>query len=241
MVLIEKILDNTSLWEVIALIIVIYLLFRPDIINRITKFKIGDFEMELNEIKKELIKEKEKISELEDEIENEKRQFQELILRFDANASLNELSSVRQILRSQSRNNADLEVYKNLLSINSTAEELYATAVSIREKRPAELLPDVVSLLCDLNNSGNLGGFRLNIIWTLVSSVHKILISCVRDGLEPFPSKDTLDKAEITLKKLETHPKVLSDRPDDPLKGIRGPIKHSITWIKKARELKNIT
>jgi hypothetical protein len=241
MQLIEKIAHNTSLWEVVALIMVIYLILRPDIINRITKFKFGDFEMELSEIKKELIKGKERISELEDEIENEKRQFEELIHRFDANAPQNELISVRQILKSQARNNADIELYRNLLKIDSTPEELYATVVSIREKRSAELLPDIVSLLNDLTNSDNLGGFRLNIIWIITSSIHKILISCVRDGLEPFPNEKTLDKAEKTLKKLEIHPLVLGDRPDNPLKGIRGPIRHSITWIKKAREINKNT
>ena len=239
MELIEKILSNTSLWEVVALIIVIYLLFRPDIINRITKFKIGDFEMELTELKKDIKEGKEKISELEVEIENEKRQFQELLNKFDAAAPLSMLSSVRQTLKSQSRNISDIDVYRKLLTKNSTPEELYGVAVSVREKRPTELFPNIVSLLDDLAEDQNLGGFRLNTIWTLTSSIHKILISCVRDGLVPFPKDEDLDNAEKTLKKLEKHPKVIADRPDDPMKGIRGPIKHSMTWIQKAREKKN--
>lgn len=239
MEIIDKIINPISMWEIVTLIIVIYLMFRPDILNRITKFKIGDFEMELSEIKREIKEGKEKISELEEEIESEKRQFQELLNKFDADAPLSDLSSIRQTLKSQSRNISDIEVYRKLLTINSTPEELYGVAVSVREKRPVELFPNVVSLLDDLAEDDNLGGFRLNTIWTLTSSIHKILISCVRDGLEPFPAAETLDKAESTLKKLEKHPKVVADRPDNPMKGIRGPIKHSMTWIQKARDKKN--
>lgn len=236
MQIIEKILSNTSLWEVVALIIVLYLLFRPDIINRVTKFKIGDFEMELSEIKKEIKEGKVRISELEEEIENERRQFEELLNKFDANAPLNELAAIRQTIKSQSRNISDAEVFKKLLSVNSTPEQLYAAAVGIREKRPVELLPDVISLLDELAKDKDLGGFRLNTIWTLTSAVHKMLISCVSNGASPFPTNEILTKAAETLKRLEKHSSVIRDRPDDPMKGIRGPIKHSLTWIQKAKE-----
>lgn len=100
------------------------------------------------------------------------------------------------------------------------------------------MFPNLISLLDDLANDNELGGYRLNIIWTLTSSIHKILISCVRDGLEPFPKNDILIYAEKTLEKLEKHPKVIGDRPDSPMKGIRGPIKHSLVWIQKAKKMK---
>lgn len=238
MEIVNKIVENTSLWEVVALIIVIYLIFRPDLINRITKFKVGDFEFELSELKKEIEIGKDKINELQEELESEKRLFEEVLNKFDANADLNELTSIRQIAKSQSRNISDLNLLKKLLNKSSTPEELYLAAVGIREKRPPELLPDIIVLLDDLCNDKNLGSFRLNTIWTLTSAVHKILIACVRDGQKPFPSVDVLNKIEITLNKLEKHPKVLADRPDDPTKGIRGPINHSLNWLQKAREVK---
>jgi len=236
MQIIEKILGNTSLWEVVALIIVVYLIFRPDIINRITKFKVGDFEFELSELKKDVKEGKEKISMLEEEIQHERKQFEELLAKFDADAPLEKLSSIRQTLKSQSRNMVDNEVFKQFLTMEATPEELYATAVSIREKRPVELFPDIIALLSQLAADRNLGGFRLNTIWTLTSAVHKILICCVRDGIKPFPSKEELAHAKHTLLELEKHPKVKADQPNDPMKGIRGPIKHSLAWIDKAME-----
>lgn len=236
MEIVLKILENTSLWEVILLLIVVYVMFRPGIVNRITRFRVGDFELELSEIKKEIQEGKEKISELQSEIENEKKRFEELLYKFDANASLNELAPVRQALKSQSRNISDVEVFRKYLSKSSNPEELFAAAVGIREKRPVGLLPDIVLLLGDLAADKELGGFRLNTIWTLTSSIHKILISCVRDGAGPFPSIATLERAEQVLQQLEKNPRVLMDRPNDPMRGIRGPIKHSLNWIKKAKE-----
>lgn len=225
-----------SLWEIIALLIVIYLLSRPDLLNRITKFKFGEFEMELSELKKEINEGKSKISELEQEIENEKRQFQELLVRFDANASLENLGAIRQTLKAQARNMSDVALFRELLSMNSSHEELYAAAVSIREKRPVELFPDIITLLDNLAADPKLGGFRLNTIWTLTSATHRILIACIRDGVKPLPSKADLKRAEAVLRNLQIHPRVVNDRPDDPMKGILGPIKHSISWIAKANE-----
>ena len=37
----------------------------------------------------------------------------------------------------------------------------------------------------------------------------------------------------VGLKKLEQNLRVLTDRPDDPMKGIRGPAKHSLRWVEK--------
>lgn len=238
MEIISNISKNSSLWEVVALLVVIYLIFRPNLINRITKFKVGDFELEIRELKKEIENGKEKINELQEEIESERRLFEEVLNKFDANDSLDSLTSIRQIIKSESRNNSDLNSFKKSLSKNASPEELYAVAVGIREKRPPEILPDLISLLDELTEDKNLGGFRLNTIWTLTSGIHKILITCVRDGQKPFPTDEILNMIETTLKKLEKHPKVQADRPDDPSKGIRGPIKHSLSWLQKAREKK---
>ena len=45
----ELILKNTSLWEVIALIVVLYLLFNPSFLRSVSRLKIGDLEIELKE------------------------------------------------------------------------------------------------------------------------------------------------------------------------------------------------
>jgi len=241
MQILYKIIENVSLWEVVLLLIVIYLMFRPDLINRISKFKVGDFEIELSELKREIQEGNEKIIELESELENEKRQFEELMDNFDANAPLSQLANIRQTIKAQARNVSEDDIFKKHLKKSAKPEELYTVAVGIREKRPVNLLPDIVSFLDDLAGDPILGGFRLNTVWTLTSAVHKILISCVKDGVEPFPSMDLLDKSEKALKKLDRNPKVLLDRPDDPMRGIRGPIKYSLNWITKAKEKINNT
>lgn len=233
-----KILEKSSLWEYFVLIIVGYLIFRPDLINRITKLKMGNIEFELSEIKKEINDGKEKLSKLESEIESEKKLFDELLEKFKADSSLKTLKPIKNVLKSRAKNSTDIEILRKYLNPKSSAEELFTTAVSIREKRPPELFPDIIKLLDDLSEDEYLGGFRLNTIWTLTSSIHKILISCIRDNLKPFPTSELLDKAELTLKKLESNQRVISNRPDNPMKGIRGPIKHSLTWIKKAKKIK---
>jgi len=233
MEILSEILKNTSLWEVVMLLVVIYLLFRPDLINRITKFKVGDFELELSELKKEVAKGTEKIAELETELEHEKRQFEELLDSFDANVPLSELKSIRQSIKAQARNLSEEESLRKHLKKTATPEELYAAAVGIREKRDVSLFPDLIALLDDLSQQKDLGGYRLNTIWTLASAVHKILISVVRDDLKPAPSNDQLIKCKNVLDRLDNHPRVLADRPDKPMKGIKGPIKYSLDWVKK--------
>ena len=236
MEILKLILENVSLWEVVLLLVVIFLISRPDLINRISILKFGEFEIQLNKLKKEIHEGNEKILELESELENEKRQFEELMDNFDANAPLSQLATVRQRIIAQARNVSEDDIFKKHLKKSSTPEELYTVAVGIREKRPVSLLPDIVSFLDDLAGDPILGGFRLNTIWTLTSAVHKILISCVKEGVGQFPSMDLLDKSEKALKKLDRNPKVLLDRPDDPMRGIRGPIKYSLNWITKAKE-----
>ncbi len=231
-----KILENTSLWEVMAFLALLYLLFRPDIWKRITRLKVGEFEVELKALKDEVKKGSEKIVELESELEVERRRFDELLDSFDANAPLEELAKVRQAIKSQANNTSEIEVFRKYLKIGASSEELFTAAVSIREKRPVVLLPDLINLLDELAHHKKLGGFRLNIIWTLTSAVHRILITAIRDGVPPFPSAELMDKAEAALAVLDTHPRVVNDRPDDPMRGIKGPIKHSLKWIEKGRQ-----
>ena len=239
MEILSEILGNTSLWEVLMLFIFIYILFRPDLINRVTKFKVGDFELELSELKKEVAKGNEKIYELESELEHERRQFEELENSFDANAPINELSKVRQSIKAQARNLGEVESLKKYLNNSANPEELYVAAVGVREKRPISLLPDLVSLLDDLSMDKDLGGYRLNTIWTLVSALHRILITIVRDGIRPIPSQKQLDRCEKVLKKLDKNHRVLADHPDKPMKGIKGPIKYSLDWLRKAENIIN--
>ncbi len=95
-------------------------------------------------------------------------------------------------------------------------------------------MPELIRFLDELASDSQLGGFRLNTIWTLTSGLHRTLIACIRDGVSPMPDQQTLAYAQQVLLKLNNHPKVRADRPDAPLKGIQGPIKHAQSWLEKA-------
>jgi hypothetical protein len=229
----EMILKNTSLWEVIVFFVVLYLLFRPSLLKTITKVKLGDLEIELNALKEQVTRGEEYINELEAELESERRLFEDLLDNFDPDAPLKELSETRRAIKASAKNVEEVESLKRYLSLNATPEELYVAAVAIKERRPTILIPEIVALLNELAMDKNLGGYRLNTIWTLTSALHLTLLAAIRDGISPTPGSETLLKAEKMLNVLEDNPTVQSDRPDNPMKGIRGPIKHCRTWVNK--------
>ncbi|MBU0913244.1 MAG: hypothetical protein KKF22_11955 [Gammaproteobacteria bacterium] len=234
------ILKNTSLWELLALVVVLYFLCQPSLMKTITRIKVGELEIELQQLKVKVERSEAHIDELESELQNERRLFADFIDHFNPNASTPELAPIRSTARALARNMDDIDSLKDFLKLGTAPDELYLTAVALRERRPVKLIPDLVALLADLSADSDLGGYRLNVIWTLTSALHLSLLSAVRDGVRPMPDKDTLSLAERMLFQLERHIKVQQDRPDEPLKGIRGPIKHCQAWIKKAKELTSI-
>lgn len=236
MEIIRTILGNTSLWEITLLLTVVYLMLKPEILRSITKLKIGDIEVELSSLKKEVQKGKDKINELEFEMKNDRKILDDLQKSFDASAPIEDLKHVRKQIKSHAKNLSDANSLKDYLSMQSSAEELYVAAVSIKESKPVALLPELISFLGDIASSNTIGGYRFNTIWTLTSGLHGILISCIRDGVEPKPNKELLISAKEVLEKLGANPKVLEDRPDKPEKGIRGPIKDCMAWINKGLE-----
>jgi hypothetical protein len=231
------ILKNTSLWELLALVIVMYFLCQPSLMKAITRIKVGELEIELEQLKAKVEQSEAHIGELESELQNERRLFEDFIEKFNPNASISELTPVRNTARALARNMDDIDSLADFLKLGVAPDELYLAAVALRERRPVKLIPALVALLADLSADSNLGGYRLNIIWTLTSALHLSLLSSVRDGVRPMPDKETLSLAERMLFQLERHTKVQQDRPDEPFKGIRGPIKHCQAWIKKAKEL----
>ena len=234
MSIISNILSNTSLWELMVLAAVIYIATQPELRKRITKLKFGEFELELQSLKQEVEKGKEKIVELEAEIENDRRQFDDILQNFDPHAPVSQLAEARQAIIAEARNLSETNSLADYLRLNASAKELYIAAVSIREKRPVSLVPELIRFLDELASDSQLGGFRLNTIWTLTSGLHRTLIACIRDGVAPMPDQQTLAYAQQVLLKLNNHPKVRADRPDAPLKGIQGPIKHAQSWLEKA-------
>jgi len=230
---VKLILKNTSLWEVMAFFVVLYFLCNPSLLKAITRLKIGDLEIELNALKEKVAKGEEHISELEAELESERRLFEDLLDNFDPNAPLKDLAETRKAIKANAKNFAEMDSLRGYLSLDTKPEDLYAAAVTIRERRPASLVPDIVAFLSELAVDKNLGGFRLNTVWTLTSALHLTLLSTIRDGVSPKPDTTTLVKAGKVLDMLEINPSVQADRPENPMKGIRGPIKHCRTWIQK--------
>jgi hypothetical protein len=229
--ILTEILGNTSPWEILLFLVVIYLFSKPNFRNRITKIKFGEFELELEALRNEVQKGTEKIAELEDEVESDKRLFEDILDSFDPNSSVRDLASARQAIKAEARNLSELESLRKFLVLESSAEELFVAAVTIREKRPVALLPDLIAFLEQISSTNDLGGYRLNTIWTLISALHRTLIACIRDGVEPTPSKETFEKAKRMLVNLDGNVKVQNDRPDNPMKGIRGPAKHALNWV----------
>lgn len=237
MEIITEILKNTSPWEILLFVMVIYFFSIPEFRKRITKIKFGEFELELEALKTEIRKGKEKIAELEDEVENDRRLFEDILDSFDPDAPVRDLAAARQAIKAEARNLSELESLRKFLTLDSSAEELFVAAVTIREKRPVSLLPDLIAFLEQVANADDLGGYRLNTIWTLTSALHLTLIACIRDGVEPKPSNEILEKARVMLTKLEANKKVQKDRPDNPMKGIRGPAKHASNWVNQGLKI----
>lgn len=231
---IELILTNSSLWEMIAFIVVAYILiFDRKLLRSITRIKVGDLEVELKTLKKEVASGRAELEELESELETERRLFDDIIETFDPNSPVKDLAEARAAIKSKAKGIEEIRVLQGLLTLESTPSELYAAAVSIRERRPTQLTEVLVEFIDQIAKTNDLGNIRLNTIWTLTSALHLTLLSAIRDGVKPAIQIIVLRKASIALDKLEIHPLVQGDRPDKPMKGVRGPIKHCRSWIEK--------
>ena len=230
---IKLFVENVKLWELIVLAVMIWLSTKPKILERITRVKIGDLELELEQLKKDVTDQKNEIRTLEKELENEREIFKEILEGFDPHVPVNELTRTRERLRAYAKTLTDLDEITEHLDPSKGPEELYAAAVMFRERRPTKFVPQLLDCLDSLANSENLLGIRLHTVWTLASALHFTVIASVRDGVEPKIPKKELERAQQVLGRLERNPRVQKDRPDDPKRGVRGPIRYTLDWIKR--------
>lgn len=228
----KLLIEHVHLWEVTILLCVIWLWLNPEYLKMIQSIKVGDLEIKLKELEKEFNERKEEIQDLESEIENNRRLFGNLLDGFEANSSLEKLAKTRELLKDNARVLTDIDELAKLLESDATPEELYAAAVTIREKRPIKLFDRLIDCLNRLAEDDNLQGIRLNTVWTLASAAHLILVSAIRSRSLEI-NEASLLKAKTVLLRLEINPRVLKDRPDQPHKGVRGPIKNALSWIEK--------
>ncbi len=232
--LLKIIIENVNLWEIILLLVIIWVGRHPEYLKLIQSIKVGDLEIKIKQLEEEVSSSKDEIRVLEQELENDRRLFGDLLEGFDAQTPLPQLAKTRERLIANARTITDLKELSKFLKPSASPEELYAAAVTLRERRPTELFDHIVECLDRLSSAKDLGGIRLNTIWTLTSALHLMLIAAIRDGASPQISTSSLRNAKAMLSRLEQHPKIQGDRPDKPEKGVRGPIKHAQAWIQRA-------
>ena len=229
--------ENVSIWEIVLVGIIIWFVLKPDtlsgFLSRITKLKIGDLEVELEKLRAEVAESKTEIKVLENELERGLSTFDDVLEQFDANAPVAKLAPVSEALKSRARSLTDVDALRPYLQESATPEQVFAAAIAIRERRPTSVFSDVVDCLDRLATQDDLGGIRLHTVWTLTSALHRILIAAIRDGAEPEMSPQELRRASVMLDRLEQNRRVQRDRPDDPDKGVRGPIRFARNWIER--------
>ena len=232
--LLKTLIENVSLWEITLLLCVLWVGKNPQYLKMIGTIKVGDLEIKMREMEKELANRKDQIEELEQEIENDRRLFGTLLDGFDANASLDELAKTRDLIKANAQTITDLDELAEYLQAGASAEALYAAAVTLRERRPTQLFTPLIDCLDRLAGDDELQGIRLNTVWTLASAAHRMLIAAIRDKVQPAIDTAELRRAKRVLKHLEQNPRVQGDRPESPERGVRGPIKYALSWIDKA-------
>lgn len=233
----KLLIENVSLLEVAGLLLVLWLLLNPSVLDRFSSIKVGALELKLRELEAKQAAEaaelKAEIAVLETEVARTASLFGEAAGDFDANAPLETLAGVRESVAARARSMDDPEALRDLLGPDATAEELYVAAVALRSRRPPALFGALVDCLDRLARHPNLHGIRLNTIWTLTSALHRIAIATIRDQAPPHPGADALRRALEVLDRLDAHPRVLADRPDDPDAGVKGPVRHARRWIEE--------
>ena len=229
-------LENVSLWPVVAIAALVWLMRQPGLLDRLGRVSLGGLEVELREVKARLEESEEQISTLENELEQEREALRELPASFDPPAPVSELAGARESLKARARAMSDLSEVRAWLGPQASASELYAAAEILRERRPTEFVGDLTDCLDRLASDPALKGVRLHTVWTLTSALHRILIAAVRDGVPPPIPEATLASAEAMLDRLEANPRVQGDKPEAPDRGVRCPIRHARRWIARAPE-----
>lgn len=221
-------------WPALVAAVLVWLSRQTALLDRLTQLSFGGLELQLAELEKKVEAGQAQISALENELERERKLFEEVLEGFDPHAPVEQLAAVRERLKANARQLRDMSVLGEFLGPQATAEQLYAAAATLRETRATEWFEPLVACLDRLARDGDLGGVRLNTVWTLTSALHWMLIAAVRDGVGARPSDAALRRAREMLDRLEANPRAQADRPDAPDAGVRGPLRHARSWIDRA-------
>lgn len=224
------VMENVRLWEIALLLFLFWLFRHPELLKSIQSIKVGELEIKLHELEAEVSRSRSEIAELEDELESSRRMFGDLLDNVDVNAA-GDLTPLAGLLKANARALDDVDAIAHLLQPGASPEEVYAAAITLRERRPVALFGSLIDYLTGIADDAELGGQRLKTVWMLASATHKLLLAAVRDGIAPGIERSELKRAQAILERLDRHPRVQADRPDQPDKGIRGPIRHALAWI----------
>ncbi|WP_156907436.1 hypothetical protein [Thalassobaculum salexigens] len=230
---IKLIVETIVSWQVLALLVLYYLSRNPKLIERIVSLDVGGFKVELREIKEELEANRQEVEELSAEIANEREIFTETLANVNEHASMRELTEVRERLRAQAQTLDDPEYIRSLLTGQDRPADVYGAGIAIRANPRPEFLRPAIDCLDRLSQSDNLKSVRLNFVWTLTKAVHQILVTDLKHSPKPRLAREDLEHAQAVLDRLAKNPRVLRDRPENPSKGVRGPIKWSLQWISR--------
>ncbi len=225
--------ENFSIWPFLALAILIWLVRHPEFLDRLSRFKLGGLEFELEKLQQEVKESREEIAALENELTLQEKRFTAILEDFDEHVPVPELADMREALKAGARALEDMDVVKHSLRQDASASEIYAAAVALRERPTPSLFRDATECLDRLASDKKLRDVRLHFVWTLTSAVHKILIADLKHAPIPSIPKKDLEQAKSVLMKLEQNPRVQKDRPDAPKAGVRGPLGYALNWIEK--------
>lgn len=223
-------------WLILLVLLGAWLARRPQILlklrEHISGAKLGQFEIQLREVEQ-------KLQETEAQVKGltaSNTRLRQVLDTMNINAPAAELKRARQVIKAIAGGLQDLEPVRAGLKPEAPPVAVYVSAEVLRSLRIVEMFDELVGAVGRIASSADLEGLRLKTIWTLASAVHRTLVGAVKHDGAPQLTVQQLRSAEQVMETLIAHPKVQQDRPDDPGKGIRGPSRHALNWIRKGLE-----
>jgi hypothetical protein len=202
----------------------------------VAELKFGDINVKLRDLQQKVTETQTEVEILSNELQAERERYSSILQGMNPHAPVAEMESARQAIKALAPGMTDLGHVLAGLEPGATDEAFYGAAEVIRAKRDVKTFDKVVACLDRLAGSPHLESYRLHAVWTLTSALHKLIMDDAKSGQKALLTSQQLSRAAAMLKRLAENPRVENDRPDDPDRGIRGPIRWSLSWIEQARK-----
>ncbi len=228
---IKLFVENISLWELIALGLLIWLLRHPEKLKALPRYiasaRFGGIEVDLRALEQKLEETESHVAELEEE----NIRLSSLYEAFNPNAPADELEATRQSLKAMAASMTDTTPILDGLKPGAKAADVYAAAVLLRSRRDISRFDALIDAVERIAAHAKLEGLRYHTVWTLASAVHLTVISAVKHTVVPKLTEAQLQKAQHAMTLLLNNSHVRQDCPDDPKSGITGPATYALNWI----------